>query len=95
MYEFPLLEDSHLMEPEVVAQHPLLREIASGVIEINPRINDFTHILSHRKINARFIEIKVEKFREISSGRVITTQEELHNYPLPRLITRYLEGLIF
>jgi len=93
MYEFPLIEASYLLSPTEILAFPLLYEMATGKIIVNSRCSDFTHILSHRKINARFIEIQVEKFREPSSGRVITTLEALSDFPLPRLITRYLEGM--
>lgn len=89
MYEFPLIEASHLLTPEEVLRHPLIHEM--GPFVFNPHPGDFTHILTHRKINARFYKIEVETLKNSLKNSVITTLEEIHHYPVPRLITRFLE----
>lgn len=89
MYEFPLIEASHLLTPEEVIKLPLLNVQESFVM--NPSPSDFIHILTHRKINARFYSIEVQKLNIDSKNQVITTLDEIQQYPIPRLITRFLE----
>lgn len=89
MYEFPLVESSHLLTPQEVLTQPFLGEL--GELTLNPLYTDTTHILSHRKINVRFYEIEVLRFRTDIENCVVTTLEALQQYPVPRLISRYLE----
>ncbi|MDX9748064.1 MAG: A/G-specific adenine glycosylase [Paludibacter sp.] len=89
MYEFPLIEASHLLTPEEVVSHPHLLEI--GPFTLNPQPIDFTHLLSHRKINARFYRIEIDTVSSFMKNSLITTLQEIHHYPIPRLITRFLE----
>jgi A/G-specific adenine glycosylase len=90
MFEFPLIEADHLLTTEELLAHELLKH--PGELTINPIPVDFTHILSHRKINVRFFEIEPNELNKTSHNSIIVTNEELHHYPLPRVITRYLEG---
>lgn len=89
MYEFPLVESSHLLTPQEVLTQPFLGEL--GELTLNPLYTDTTHILSHRKINVRFYEIEVLRFRTDIENCVVTTLEALQQYPVPRVISRYLE----
>lgn len=89
MYEFPLFESSHLLTPQEVLTQPFLSEL--GELTLNPLYTDTTHILSHRKINVRFYEIEVLRFRTNIENCVVTTLEALQQYPVPRVISRYLE----
>lgn len=89
MYEFPLIEDSHLLSPEELLSHSILNEL--GECTISPQAVDFNHILSHRKINVRFYHIEVETLRNLPENCLIVTPEILEHYPLPRVVTRYLE----
>jgi len=89
MYEFPLIKADHLLTAEELLSHPLLEQL--GELTLHPTPVDFTHILSHRKINARFFEIEIPGIEMLSDHRVIATLENLPDLPLPRLITRFLE----
>ena len=56
-----------------------------GVIE-------FTHVLSHQKIHARFVVHKVQKMPEIA-GTLVIRWEELNDYALSRLTLRALDTI--
>lgn len=90
MYEFPLIEADHLLTAEELLTHKL--SALPGELTLHPTPVDFTHILSHRKINVRFFHLEPNKLNKINQNSVIVRTEELHKYPLPRVITRYLES---
>ena len=89
MYEFPLIEADRLLTAEELLSHPLLEQL--GELTLHPTPVDFTHILSHRKINVRFFQIEPNELNNTNHNSIIVTTKELHQYPLPRVITRYLE----
>lgn len=90
MYEFPLIEADHLLTAEELLSHKLPEHL--GELTLHSNFVDFTHILSHRKINVRFFHLEPNKLNKINQNSVIVRTEELHKYPLPRVITRYLES---
>jgi hypothetical protein len=51
----------------------------------------FKHILSHQKIEATFWHVRVKKL-VASKGEVLVNIKELDDYPMPRLLIRYLES---
>ena len=89
MYEFPLIEADHLLTAEELLTHKL--SALPGELTLHPTPVDFTHILSHRKIHVRFFQIETNELKKTNHESIIVTTEELHHFPLPRVITRYLE----
>lgn len=89
MYEFPLFEADHLLTAEELLTHKL--SALPGELILHPTPVDFTHILSHRKIHVRFFQIETNELKKTNHESIIVTTEELHHFPLPRVITRYLE----
>lgn len=84
LFEFPNLENSsdeeiHQFISENSKNSTLLKSIS------------FKHILSHRKINARFHFIRCEKLSEDSSFKRIDFST-IHHFALHRLMTKYLES---
>ena len=53
---------------------------------------NFTHVLSHQKIHARFLVHKVQKMPEIP-GTIVIRWEDLNDYALSRLTLRALDTL--
>lgn len=82
MYQFPLIETSVSEEISDFSQFT-----NNQVDKIS---NEIVHVLSHQKIHARFYhftelpEFKLEGWIKIKTS-------EIHDFPLPRLIDRYLE----
>lgn len=89
MYEFPLIEASHLLTAEEILSHTILTE--TGKFTLHPLPIDYIHILSHRKIHVRFYEITAHNLVSLSADSLVIHKENLTDYPLPRIITRYLE----
>lgn len=82
MYQFPLIETS--VSEEIIDFSQFTTKQVSKIS------NEIIHILSHQKIHARFYhftdlpEFKLEEWFKIKTS-------EIHDFPLPRLIDRYLE----
>lgn len=89
MYEFPLIEVSHLLSPEEILSY--LPADLPGTPKLHSVYSDFTHILSHRKIHVRFYEIEADNLMHLPQRFVPAALNELHHFPLPRILTKYLE----
>jgi A/G-specific adenine glycosylase len=89
LYQFPLLE-----HPTDNSNELILSEIKQ-TFNLSPfKISEkITHILSHQKITARFFHFNQFPENLSENWEIINTQD-LSNYPLPRLIDRYLENQI-
>ena len=61
MYEFPLITNEELKNNEEILNHNQFESWVKGIDFSVESISEFKHILSHRKINARFWEIKCQK----------------------------------
>ena len=75
LYEFPLIEDDHLLP--VPANTPSI---------------DFTHILSHQRLHARFLIKKVSELPQLPNTITIPLSS-LDDYALSRLTLRALNAL--
>jgi A/G-specific adenine glycosylase len=88
LYEFPLLESAHK-----ITKKALLDYIDSELgIEGKPVLSfseNYTHILSHRRIQASFILIKTDSGLSPKEGEIEVSLETFHDYPVSRLIERY------
>ncbi len=56
----------------------------------------FSFKLTHRTIHARFIHVELKKLpSDLPEGWIRVKLEEVDQYPVPRLIHRYLESAKF
>ncbi len=81
LYEFPCEESD--------SEAPQQR---SGLTSNSEAAFEFTHVLSHQKIHARYIIHKVQKMPEIP-GTLLIPWEDLNEYALSRLTLRALDKL--
>jgi A/G-specific adenine glycosylase len=86
MYEFPLTETLEDQIP--VELNPGIKSALS--VRISEPV---THVLSHQKIIAKFYHFKIEKdyFKEAKDCFYVK-KEDLTEYPIPRLIDKYLDS---
>ncbi len=95
LFEFPCSEHKGEILPEsyatLVADLMRLKENAFRITGISGIIK---HQLTHQRIFARFVHVRIlEPSFEASSDYIRISFAELQDYPLPRLIERYLEAL--
>jgi A/G-specific adenine glycosylase len=95
LYQFPVVE-SESPVPEESLLGPML---PSPVASLSPRISlseQLVHPLSHRTIHARFIHVEVDSLPpSLPPGWIPVPVRDLDQYPVPRLIHRYLESVKF
>jgi A/G-specific adenine glycosylase len=98
LYDFPLIESKNK-----VSQNDMLQKISELYdIPVNQftvsKSKEYKHILTHRIIYARFYVIKLPDqqmmTRVISNfekGFINVTEHSVSNYPIPRLIDKFLK----
>ena len=93
LYDFPCIESEQpLSVEEVVATEQFQQLIENKPFTIVKASPIFTHKLTHRTIQAQFIEIKLEKklLRIETKDLFLTPEMDLGTFPIPRLIDLYL-----
>lgn len=84
LYDFRLLESD---EPEPA----ILRTLEKMKPLSIRKDGTFKHVLSHQKIQAVFWLIRVKRIKPMN-GEVVVDIADLDDYPMPRLLIRYLES---
>lgn len=90
LYQFPCL-DFYVkpLKQDLVAKFYSTYHIDKGCKHGNFS-KEIVHVLSHQKIHAQFVEIRIEE--ELNKSRLLSIDfSDIDNYAMPRLITRYLE----
>ncbi len=93
MYDFPCLErtlDKTLLRLPAQEFDELLNSATPEFGEVS---NPFIHILTHQKLHARFYRIHYDK--KIDLPCLLVPVKDIHNYPVPKLIDRYLSKIFF
>ncbi|MGC9343299.1 MAG: A/G-specific adenine glycosylase [Bacteroidales bacterium] len=92
LYEFPLFESKKdLGDGEIYSELHKYFFKDSEMFSLRKISNPVIHILSHQKILAKFIHIEIERIpTHLKNTFIIVKQSEINQYPLPRLIEKYL-----
>ena len=90
LYEFILLENDTLIQPEALRKTDVFKNI---FLKNMPEIIDISPIykqqLTHQTINGRFIKIKVRQQLSLQDYKTVT-YKQLSKLPFPRFINGYL-----
>jgi A/G-specific adenine glycosylase len=88
LYEFPMIEADRMLEWREVTELPEWKEtISSGGSELVCESSIFTHILSHRKLYARYFLIAC---KALPDGFLKVSQSELPGFPVPKLMEKII-----
>ena len=98
LYDFPLIESSRFFpKNKLIIEFTNQFNIEHDKISIVKTSADYKHILTHQQIFARFYEITLDDqklfndFQLLSGNQFVCIQKKMINqYPLPRLIDKYL-----
>lgn len=93
LYDFACIESANPMTTEeVISSEKFTQLVENNQFTIVKTSPVFTHKLTHQTIHAQFIEIKLAKeiLQIETKGLFLTRENELENYPIPRLIDLYL-----
>ena len=93
MYEFPLITTNDLKNTEEILNHNQFESWVKGIDFSIESISEFKHILSHRKINARFWEIKCQNTITESNFQKIKI-ETIDKLAVSRLIEKFIQAKI-
>lgn len=92
LYEFPMIEMKHKTELSILVKRKKWKIIFANSEPNVKRISpEYVHKLSHQTLHAWFIEIETDV--PLILQAVPVAESELENYPLPRLIDRYLKDM--
>jgi len=93
LYQFPLIETHQPIDIPDLARTEQWQQLFSG---LDPQINGvsepYPHLLSHQKIEARFVRVKIQATNhQLEKDYLRMEPQELQNVAVPRLIDKYLE----
>jgi A/G-specific adenine glycosylase len=89
MYQLPLVESKNKLSLREVATH--VQDKFGVALKKNTPHYRYKHLLSHREIHAEFWQIK-ELPKNVSIFEILS-QDEIEDYPIPRLIDRFFEEI--
>lgn len=99
LYQFPVVESEvPLSEEELLGcrVRKMLKGVPPSAITIRKVSGEIRHQLTHRTIHARFIHIDTGRWpRPLPEGWIPILIRNLDDFPVPRLINRYMEVVKF
>lgn len=93
LYDFPSIESDQSADPlEILFNEPDLKFITNQPFTVKHLSETYFHLLTHRKIHARFCHIIVDKLPQLKDEKslLLINKKDIINYPVPRLIEKYL-----
>jgi A/G-specific adenine glycosylase len=95
LYEFPMLEADALMDDPELRETKFFRQLLNGQRNtLLCNVKDYSHILTHQKIHARFFHFMVSDLNFVSSPYEKVSLDDLNkSYPLHKLMINYLENI--
>lgn len=94
LYQFPLIETAiEISVKELLHADDFIRLVGGTPVEIKSEIK-LTHLLSHRKLFIKIIELRIKSFSQIErSDSLILDIKEMGNYAFPKPLENYLNDL--
>jgi len=95
LFEFPLIETDELLTVEKLLENENFGKLFSknAEITVQEKFTDFVHLLSHRRIHARFFHITTNFELQNSSDIIQIPKDKLDDYAVSRLTDMFLEKL--
>jgi A/G-specific adenine glycosylase len=93
LYDFPLIETTESLSTDKLIEssdwNRLFKGIKTHLVSVS---EEYKHQLTHRQIKARFYTVEIQ--HELNSNVdefILVSENDIHKYPLPRLIDKYME----
>lgn len=92
LYDFPCIETSEKKDLHELENEAFFQSIKAIVQEVKPLPGLHKHVLTHQHLMASFYVVKCKSGFEVlkNNSLSLVSQTELGNYPMPRLIDRFL-----
>jgi A/G-specific adenine glycosylase len=89
LYQFPLIESEGPLDRTLLLAHSGWKKHFAGRkdAKIKGKYREFKHVLSHQVLFTRFWNIEL---KDTLSGFIEISRLDIENYPVPRLIDRFL-----
>jgi A/G-specific adenine glycosylase len=88
LYDFPCLESSMNNREHRLTGHDFNTVFPPGVFEFQGVSGQYIHLLTHQKLHVMFYRFHAGKI--IDLPYILVSLKDIHNYPVPKLIDRYL-----
>jgi A/G-specific adenine glycosylase len=88
LYDFPLIETKHKIRQQDIVKHSCLGTLT--VVSASPV---YKHVLSHQVIFAKFWHVRMDK-NSVPRGCFYVHKNKIAALPFPKLIERYLAGIL-
>ncbi len=91
LYDFPLIETaSNTSENEIFTSIDFKNIVGNADFTVQNISEEYTHILSHQLIHAKFYELSMRAL-EYNTSYILVAEPDLSYYPFPKLIDEYLK----
>ena len=97
LYEFPLLEETMLLDPEALVNSVLWNnDILVHQPVLSSLHKDFVHQLTHQQLHTRFFMVRLQKVipERLRPEWILVPEANFHTYPVSRLINKFLTTFI-
>ncbi|GAA0892179.1 A/G-specific adenine glycosylase [Fulvivirga kasyanovii] len=100
LYDYMLYEHDEFRDfDQLVNNDKFLSDLAPYIKEVEVSA-DYKHVLTHRRLHARFFTVDLERHEEVLSkisrqGLQFFDHDDIHELPKPVLVSRYLNDTIF
>jgi len=92
MYDLPLMETNHLIEPKVLMALPQIIGKFGESAEIVEISQVYKHILTHQRLYVRFIKLNTETIK-LEQNWFFTKVENLKKFALPKIIFIFIKNI--
>ena len=95
LYDFPCIETENAADTASVLDQCEKQGIFGGLTYTVKHVSgEYIHILSHRRLLARFIRIEIRGVPDQTENLIEIRKDRIAELPIPRLIDRYLATLL-
>jgi A/G-specific adenine glycosylase len=92
MYDFACIETEKAIPTEKLFKSKEWKDLFATTKPVIEQVSEaYVHILSHQKLNANFIQVKISKpLKIVPEGGIWIEKKKIEKYALPRLIDNYI-----
>jgi A/G-specific adenine glycosylase len=91
LFQLPVIETKHTpADEEIISLEVVAEWLADGNSELVAFSEVYVHLLTHRRLISRFVQIKTNELSLIRPGFIAVSKKDLYKFAFPVLIRKYL-----
>lgn len=97
LYEFPMIEDTTLLDSDALINTGLWQnDILIHQPILSSHLEDFVHQLTHQQLHTRFFMVLLQNviIEKLRPEWILVSETNFHTYPVSRLINKFLNTFI-